>query len=145
MQCWENQIVFISGYDESSDKEKKMWFTTNILVSLVILLAPNVEAHAGDMTDEQMLKRAVEVISKEDPHAIVTPVQAKNQHIEPWVLKNPLLEYRFFCARLNTDKEKAAPNRRFLAVKRTGQVIDSIDGARFSQLPGRRGQDQMDG
>ena len=103
------------------------WFTS-------FVLKKEGQPNAKNMTDEQMLKRAVEVISKEDPHAIVTPVQAKNQHIEPWVLKNPLPEYRFFCARLNTDKEKAAPNRRFLAVKRTGQVIDSFDGARFSQL-----------
>ena len=81
-----------------------------------------------------MLKRAVDVIAKEDANAKVTQVQSKNLHLGTWALKNPLPEYGFFCARLNPGKEIAAPNRRFLAVKRDGQVIDSFDGAKFVQL-----------
>lgn len=100
----------------------------------VVLLASISQTQAGDMTDEQMLKRAVEAIAKEDASAKVTPVQSKNPHLETWALKNPLPEYRFFCARLNPGKEIAAPNRRFLAVKRTGQVIDPFDSNKFSQL-----------
>ena len=111
-----------------------MRFTTNILAAAVVLLASVSQAQAGDMTDEQMLKRAVEFIAKEDASAKVTPVQSKNPHLEPWLLKNPLPEYRFFCARLHPGKELAAPFRRFLAVKRTGQVIDSFDSEKFSQL-----------
>src|SRR5207245_1590731 len=44
------------------------------------------------MTDEQMLKRAVEIISKEDPIGKVTLVQSQNQHLGHWALKNPLPE-----------------------------------------------------
>jgi hypothetical protein len=111
-----------------------MRYMTNTLTAAVVLLASNSQTQAGDMTDEQMLNRAVEVISKEDANAKVTPIQAKNPHLEPWVLKNPLPAYRFFCARLNPGKELAAPNRRFLAVKRTGAVIDPFDGTKFTQL-----------
>lgn len=111
-----------------------MRHTTNTLAAVVILLASISHTQAGDMTDEQMLKRAVEVIAKEDASAKVTPVQSKNLHLGTWALMNPLPEYRLFCARLNPGKEIAAPNRRFLAVKRTGQVIESVDGAKFAQL-----------
>jgi hypothetical protein len=112
-----------------------MRYTTNTMtVATVVLLASISQGQAGDLTDEQMLKRAVEVISKEDAQAKVTPVQSKNPHLQPWVLKNPLPEYRFFCARLNPGREIAAPNRRFLAVKRNGDVIDPFDSAKFSQL-----------
>jgi hypothetical protein len=99
-----------------------------------IILVSSSQAQAGDMTDEQMLKRAVEVIAKEDANAKVTPVQSKNLHLGTWALKSPFPEYRFFCARLNPGKEIAAPNRRFFTVKRNGQVIDSLDGDKFSQL-----------
>jgi hypothetical protein len=95
---------------------------------------PVTKTKAGDMTDEQMLKRVVEVISREDAKATITPIQSKNLHLGTWLLKSPLPEYRFFCARLNTGKELSVPNRRFLAVKRTGEVIDSFDGTKFTQL-----------
>jgi hypothetical protein len=111
-----------------------MRYSSDTLMAAVVMLASIVGTQAGDMTDEQMLKRAVEVISKEDPNARVTPVQSQNQHLGPWALKNPLLEYRFFCARLNTGKELSVPNRRFIAVERNGQVIDSLDGTKFSKL-----------
>ena len=111
-----------------------MGYSMNTLTAAVVLLASISQTQAGDMTDEQMLKRAVDVIAKEDASAKVTPVQSKNPHLEPWLLKNPLPEYSFFCARLNPGKEFRAPNRRFLAVKRTGQVIDSFDSNKFSQL-----------
>lgn len=111
-----------------------MRHTTNTLAAAVVLLASISETQAGDMTDEQMLKRAVEAVTKDDAGAKVTSVQSKNPHLEAWVLKNPLPEYRFFCARLNPGKEIAAPNRRFLAVKRNGQVIDPFDSNKFSQL-----------
>lgn len=86
------------------------------------------------MTDEQMQKRAVEVISKEDANATVTPAQSKNLHLGTWLPKCPLLEYRIFSARLNVGKELSIPNRRFLAVKRNGEVVDSFDAAKFAQL-----------
>jgi hypothetical protein len=111
-----------------------MRYSTDTLMAAVVLLASFSHMDAGDMTDEQMLKRAVEAISKENAKATVTPVQSKNPHLGPWALQNPLPEYRFFCARLNTGKELSVPNRRFLAVRRTGQVIDSLDGTKFSQL-----------
>jgi len=88
-----------------------MRHTTNTLAAVVILLASISHTQAGDMTDEQMLKRAVEVIAKEDASAKVTPVQSKNLHLGTWALMNPLPEYRLFCARLNPGKEIAAPNR----------------------------------
>ena len=96
-----------------------MKYTTNTLMA-VVMLASMSSTQAGDMTDEQMLKRAVEVIAKEDANAKVTPVQSKNLHLGTWALKSPFPEYRFFGARLNPGKEIAAPNRRFLAVSRTG-------------------------
>jgi hypothetical protein len=108
--------------------------TTSTLAAAVVLLASIPQIQAGDMTDEQMLKRAVEVITKEDAHATVVPVQSRNPHLEPWLLKNPLLEHRFFCATLDIGKDDGGPNRRFLAVKRTGQVIDFLDGNKFMQL-----------
>lgn len=111
-----------------------MRFATNTLAAAVVLLTSFSQIQAVDMTDEQMLKRAVEFISKEDAQAKLTPVQSKNQHLGTWALKNPLPEYRFFCARLNPGNEIAAPNRRFLAVKQNGQVIDSLDSDKFSQL-----------
>jgi hypothetical protein len=111
-----------------------MRYSTNTLTAAVVLLASFSHTQAGDMTDEQMLKRAVEVMSKEDPNATVTPVQSKNLHLGTWLLKNPLPDYHFFCARLNRGKELSVPNRRFLVVKRIGQVIDSFDGTKFSQL-----------
>jgi hypothetical protein len=111
-----------------------MRYMTNTLAAVVVLLASISLTQAGDMTDEQMLKRAVAVISKEDANAKVTPVQSKNLHLGTWLPKNPLNEYRFFCARVNQGMELSVPNRRFLAVKRTGQVIDSFDGTKFSQL-----------
>ena len=111
-----------------------MRYSMSTLAAAVVLLASISQTQAGDMTDEQMLKRAVELITKEDANAKVTPVQSKNLHLGTWLLKNPLPEHRFFCATLNPGKELAAPNRRFLAVKRNGQVIDSFDGTKFSQL-----------
>jgi len=110
-----------------------MWYLTNALAAVLLLVSFS-QTQADDMTDEQMLKRAAEVVSKEDANAKVTPIQSKNLHLGTWLLKNPLHEYRFFCARLNPGKELAAPNRRFLAVKRTGQVIDSLDNNSFTQL-----------
>lgn len=107
--------------------------TTNLLAP-VVLLASVSQMQAGDMTDEQMLKRAVEFMSKEDANAKVTPVQSKNLHLGTWLLKSPLPEYRFFCARLNPGKELATPNRRFLAVKRNGQVMDTLDSNKISKL-----------
>src|SRR6202041_3186941 len=41
---------------------------------------------------------------------------------------------RFFCALLDPGSDKSVPNRRFLAIKRNGKVIDSFDGTKFKQL-----------
>jgi hypothetical protein len=101
------------------------WFTS-------FVLKKEGQPNAKNMTDEQMLKQAVEVIAKEDANAKVTPVQSQNPHLGPWALNNPLPEYSFFCALLAGGR--SVPNRRFLGVKRTGQVIDSFDGPKFSQL-----------
>jgi hypothetical protein len=111
-----------------------MRYPATTLTASILLLASISRTQAGDMMDEQMLKRAVEVISKEDPNAKVTPVQSANPHLGPWALKNPLPDFRFFCARLNIGKELSVPNRRFLAVKRNGLVMDSFDGAKFNKL-----------
>ena len=62
--------------------------TTKTLAAALVLLASFSQTQAGDMTDKQILKRAVEVIAKEDANAKVTPVQSKNLHLEPWALKN---------------------------------------------------------
>src|SRR4051812_10778423 len=66
---------------------------TNIIDSLL-------RFSKDDLTDEQIFMRAVEVIAKEDATAKVTPVQSKSLHLGAWAMKNPLPEYRFFCARL---------------------------------------------
>lgn len=111
-----------------------MSFPTYASAAVLVFLSSISLTQAGHMTDEEMLKKAVASIAKEDSNAIVTPVQAKNPHLDAWVLKNPLPDYRFFAARLYPGKERSSPNRRFLAVKRTGLVMDFFDDTIFAQL-----------
>ena len=109
--------------------QSKMRGYPTILVLLAGLGGCGVRPTAP-ITDQQMLKLAEDSARRESSAATVRPAQSSHPNLGTWQMVSPLPEFGFYCARLR--ETTTAPDRKFIAVSRTGDIIMPVSAGQLA-------------